>query len=144
MFKKILYPTDFSDVAAKALVYIKQLKEAGAQEVTILHVINQRIIDGLMRHAMLDKDILQWRKKAEEIAQDSLVEMSKELESLGLYGEDGCQNRFPLARNPRGGTKGVTVHPGYRIPWAVQPWRGVPGIGFRPGDPQKQRAGHGH
>jgi len=50
-------------VAAKALDYIKQLKEAGAQEVTILHVINQRIIDGLRRHAMLDKDILPWQKK---------------------------------------------------------------------------------
>ena len=63
MLKKILYPTDFSNVAAKALDYIKQLTEAGAQEVTILHVINQRIIDGLRRHAMLDKDILQWQKK---------------------------------------------------------------------------------
>ena len=27
MFKKILYPTDFSDVSKKALAFIKQLKE---------------------------------------------------------------------------------------------------------------------
>lgn len=29
MYKKILYPTDFSDVAGKAMDYIKKLKEAG-------------------------------------------------------------------------------------------------------------------
>lgn len=84
MFKKILYPTDFSDAAAKALNYIKQLKEAGSQEVVLLHVINQRIIDGLMRHAMLDEDIMRWRDKAVEIAEESLAEMSKELENVGF------------------------------------------------------------
>jgi nucleotide-binding universal stress UspA family protein len=42
MFKKILYPTDFSDVAHKALEYIKQLKQAGTEEVLILHVLDER------------------------------------------------------------------------------------------------------
>jgi len=84
MFRKILYPTDFSDVAAKALGYIKQLKDAGAQQVIILHVINQRIIDGLRRHAILDKDILLWQEKAKEIAEGSLAEMSKALENIGF------------------------------------------------------------
>jgi nucleotide-binding universal stress UspA family protein len=42
MFKKILYPTDFSDVSLKALDYIKQLKEGGTEEVLILHVIDSR------------------------------------------------------------------------------------------------------
>ena len=95
MFKKILYPTDFSDVAAKALDYIKQLKDAGAQEVIILHVINQRIIDGLRRHAMLDKDIQEWRKKAEEIAKDSLAEMSRDLEALGFTVKTVVKTGFP-------------------------------------------------
>lgn len=40
MFKKILFPTDFSDVSKKAVGYIKQLKGAGAQEVIVLHVID--------------------------------------------------------------------------------------------------------
>ena len=95
MFKKILYPTDFSDVAAKALDYIKQLKSAGGQEVTILHVINQRIIDGLKRHAMLDKDILQWQKKAEEVAKESLAEMSKDLENVGFTVKQVIKTGFP-------------------------------------------------
>ena len=41
MFDKILFPTDFSDVAAKALQYVKQLRAAGGREVVILHVIDQ-------------------------------------------------------------------------------------------------------
>ena len=45
MFKKILYPTDFSDVSKKALEYIKQLKEAGTEEVIVLHVLDERGID---------------------------------------------------------------------------------------------------
>ena len=42
MFKKILYPTDFSDVSKKAMDYIKQLKSGGAEEVIVLHVIDER------------------------------------------------------------------------------------------------------
>ena len=95
MFKKILYPTDFSDVAAKALEYIKQLKEAGAQEVIILHVLNQRIIDGLVRHAILDKDILDWQKKAKEIAKESLVEMSNALENVGFTVKPIIKTGYP-------------------------------------------------
>ena len=44
MFRKVLYPTDFSDVAGKAMDYMKQLKDAGTQEVVILHVIDARYI----------------------------------------------------------------------------------------------------
>ncbi len=42
MFKKILFPTDFSDVSRKAMMYVKQLKGAGAQEVIVLHVIDEK------------------------------------------------------------------------------------------------------
>ena len=42
MFRKILFPTDFSDVSQKAVKYIKQLKGAGAQEVIVLHVIDEK------------------------------------------------------------------------------------------------------
>ncbi len=40
LFKKILYPTDFSDLAEVAKDYVKKLKEANAKEVVILHVIH--------------------------------------------------------------------------------------------------------
>jgi nucleotide-binding universal stress UspA family protein len=42
MFRKVLYPTDFSDVAGKAVRYLKQLKDAGLEEVVVLHVIDVR------------------------------------------------------------------------------------------------------
>ena len=42
MFRKILYPTDFSDVSKKALDYIKQLRDGGSESVVVLHVIDQR------------------------------------------------------------------------------------------------------
>jgi nucleotide-binding universal stress UspA family protein len=42
MFKKILFPTDFSDASQKAVKYIKQLKGSGAQEVIVLHVIDDK------------------------------------------------------------------------------------------------------
>lgn len=45
MFDKILYPTDFSDVAIKALPYVEQLRYAGSSEVIILHVIDRRSLD---------------------------------------------------------------------------------------------------
>jgi nucleotide-binding universal stress UspA family protein len=51
MFKTILYPTDFSDVSKKALDYIRQLKEAGTEEVIVLHVLDERGIDAMARYA---------------------------------------------------------------------------------------------
>ncbi len=44
MFRKILYPTDFSDCATKALEYVKKLKDAGTEEVVVMHVIDVREI----------------------------------------------------------------------------------------------------
>jgi nucleotide-binding universal stress UspA family protein len=51
MFKKILYPTDFSDVSKKAIDYIKQLKEGGSETVIVLHVIDQRGMRAIERYA---------------------------------------------------------------------------------------------
>ena len=42
MFEKILYPTDFSDVAVKALAYVKQFKGSGTKDVVVLHVSDDR------------------------------------------------------------------------------------------------------
>ena len=44
MFKKILFPTDFSDPSNEALSYIKELKESGAEEIVVLHVIEDKEI----------------------------------------------------------------------------------------------------
>ena len=84
MYRSVLFPTDFSEIADKALNYIEQLKEAGSQEVVVLHVINQRIIDGLMRHGVLENQVEHWQRKAREVAEESLAEMRKRLELKGF------------------------------------------------------------
>ena len=40
LFRKVLYPTDFSELAEVAKDYVLKLKDANAQEVVILHVIH--------------------------------------------------------------------------------------------------------
>ncbi|HPC48426.1 MAG TPA: universal stress protein, partial [Deltaproteobacteria bacterium] len=67
MFEKILYPTDFSDVAAKVLPYVEGLHGAGAREVTILHVIDSRGLD------LLSYDPAEYRK-----AKDALGSLARE------------------------------------------------------------------
>jgi nucleotide-binding universal stress UspA family protein len=95
MFRTILYPTDFSEVADKALSYIEQLKEAGSQEVVVLHVINRRIIDGLARHGMLDTQITQWEKKAKEVAEEALAEIRSNLERRGFAVKSMIKTGYP-------------------------------------------------
>ena len=64
MFEKILYPTDFSQVARKSLSFIKQLKGAGTKEVIVLHVNDVRNINAW-----------DW-----QTATESLIKIKKELE----------------------------------------------------------------
>jgi nucleotide-binding universal stress UspA family protein len=68
MFKKILFPTDFSDVSQKALKYIKQLKGAGAQEVIVLHVIDEKELLVLSR--VPDQYLQVTAQMEKEIAKD--------------------------------------------------------------------------
>ncbi len=42
MFRKVLYPTDFSKCAEKAFGYLKKLKEAGTEEVVVMNVVDER------------------------------------------------------------------------------------------------------
>lgn len=51
MFKKILYPTDFSDVAKNALDFIKTLEDADKKEVIVLHVMDENIMYFSSRYA---------------------------------------------------------------------------------------------
>ena len=42
MFRKVLFPTDFSVVSRKALEYVKELKELGTEEIVLLNVIRNQ------------------------------------------------------------------------------------------------------
>ena len=82
MFKKILYPTDFSDVARKALDYVVCLKDAGAQEVVILHVIEKGNFDAIARYAT--KDILEIEKNLRERAMAEILPIEERLKKKGF------------------------------------------------------------
>ena len=81
MFTKILYPTDFSDVAQKALPYVEHLKYAGAQEIVLLHVIDTRNLE-----------LLVWEPQNFKVIEDDLRQQAlnkitftrKHLEKTGL------------------------------------------------------------
>jgi len=42
VFKKILYPTDFSECAENVIPYLKKFRDSGTKEIVILHVIDLR------------------------------------------------------------------------------------------------------
>ncbi|OPY14841.1 MAG: putative universal stress protein [Syntrophus sp. PtaU1.Bin005] len=74
MFQKILYPTDFSDTSKKALEYLLRLREAGAREVVIVHVVDTRSLHIPEVYSLLDlsrlgeKQEISAREEADRIA----------------------------------------------------------------------------
>ena len=84
MFKKILYPTDFSDVSKKALDYIKQLKETGTNQVVVLHVIDEREIEHIAHLAELNVSIEELEKRREEFAKEEMKAIEIELKKSGF------------------------------------------------------------
>jgi len=73
MFEKILYPTDFSGVSKKALDVVMQLKDAGAKEVIVLHVIDSRFFDAMAWYAT---------KNLADIEVDLVGVVKKEIDSI--------------------------------------------------------------
>ena len=75
MFRKILYPTDFSNGSKISINYLIQLKDAGTKEVVILHVVDTRNLHIPDIYAMMDlsllgeKQAISARKKAIKIAE---------------------------------------------------------------------------
>jgi len=82
MFEKILYPTDFSDVARKALDFVISLKDAGAEEVVILHVIDKGGFDAIARYAT--KDIVEIEKNLKKRAMDEIRPIEERLKTKGF------------------------------------------------------------
>lgn len=86
MFKRILHPTDFSNCADEALTVVKSLRFAGANEVILLHVQDDRV----MKH-----------RPAEQLAafekedQNRLEESCQRLSVLGLKARWLLRHRIP-------------------------------------------------
>ena len=95
MFKKILYPTDFSDVSRKAFEAIKVLKEAGLKEVTLLHVYDTRALERLSPYLDKTRSAELESRRTDEI-RESLKEMEKELTKLGLKVTSRIEKGIPI------------------------------------------------
>jgi nucleotide-binding universal stress UspA family protein len=95
MFEKILFPTDFSDVAKKALRFVKQLKEAGGNEVILVHVIDQSSLETLSAIRSVP-DYLTIEKDLEERASEELGFIENELKEIGYKVTARIEKGFPL------------------------------------------------
>ena len=94
MYEKILFPTDFSDVATKALKYVKQLKGAGAQEVILPHVIDEKEL------MVLSRAPAQYQQIVEELKKEVATEMAvivKEMTSEGFHVKPEVREGRPFA-----------------------------------------------
>ncbi len=96
MFKKILYPTDFSDVSLKVLDFLKQLKECGAEEVLVLHVINEQTIVTLRGYGEGTVDVEELERGLIEQATESVANVEVELKKIGYKVKKMVNIGFPL------------------------------------------------
>ena len=94
MFKKILFPTDFSDVSKSAMNYIKKLKEGGTETVVLLHVIDQRSMQAIDQLSGLNS--LDLEREIMVGAEKELEEMEKELEGSGFEVKTLLKTGFPV------------------------------------------------
>ena len=94
MFDKVLYPTDFSEVARKALAFTARLREAGAREVVVLHVIDSRNFDALPSH--MPTDFVQIQKAWEDKAAEELKAVAGELRGQGYEVKERLESGVPF------------------------------------------------
>ena len=94
MFKKILYPTDFSDVSKKPLNYLKQLMDAGAKEVIVLHVIDERKIEAIALYGTGGSYV--FIDKMREEAKTEISSIEKELKKCGFEVKVRIETGVPL------------------------------------------------
>ncbi len=95
MFEKILFPTDFSDVAKKALSFVKQLRTAGAEEVTVMHVLDQSSLDTLSAIRSVP-DYLTIEKDLEARASEEMKFIENELKEVGYKVTTRIEKGFPI------------------------------------------------
>ena len=94
MFKKILYPTDFSDVSKKAIDYIKQLKEGGSETVIVLHVIDERGMGAIERYASASS--VEIEQRIMDDAKQELKIIEDEFKKSGFKVKTTIQRGVPL------------------------------------------------
>ncbi|MFY9133524.1 MAG: universal stress protein [Candidatus Methanoculleus thermohydrogenotrophicum] len=89
MFKRILFPTDFSDPSMKVLDYIPALRGAGTKEVVLVHVIDRKDVALVASGGrgflgtVPDQETETQRRLREEI-QHKVIDIRRALEKQGV------------------------------------------------------------
>ena len=96
MFKKILYPTDFSDVSLKALDFLKKLRECGSEEVLILHIIPEQTIVTVRGYGEGTVNVDELERGLTEQATKSVAEVEAKLKKFGYNVKKMISIGFPL------------------------------------------------
>ena len=93
MFRKILYPTDFSDTSKKVIPYLKELKCAGTEEVVILHVIDPYLRIPALYAA---DEFLRALDKMAIMAKEAAGEVAEILNDVGIKASVRIEQGLPL------------------------------------------------
>jgi nucleotide-binding universal stress UspA family protein len=94
MYRKILYPTDFSDLSYKALEYVKQLRDVGTEEVVVLHVIDTRSFSIPEIYAV--KELSGLENKVEDEATEEAKKVANTLKDIGLRASVRIEKGIPF------------------------------------------------
>ncbi|MBN1194216.1 MAG: universal stress protein [Methanomicrobiaceae archaeon] len=89
LFDRILFATDFSGTSARALDYVRRLKDAGCTQVVLLHVIDEREVNVVLSQPSAfintegeyEAELLRFRRKN---AQSEMNDIRLSLEDAGL------------------------------------------------------------
>ncbi len=104
MFTKILYPTDFSDVAGKSLEYIIALRNCGAEKIVVLNVIHQRVLDTFetlhkavyFQDGRYQEDAEEAEMRLEEERAKKMVPIVTKLETAGYEVKTRIAKGYPV------------------------------------------------
>lgn len=88
-FRKILYPTDFSDCARRAFRYVKEMKTAGCKEAVLLHIQDERIFK---------PHLLERLDEFNRQDMERLTPLKKELESMGIKTKVRLEVGMPVTK----------------------------------------------
>lgn len=94
MFRKILYPTDFSEVAQEAIRYIDELRDGDRQGVFILHAIDSRVLDLLAYNPIISMEM---ERNLREEAQRSMDQLRAHFEESGFLVKTGIEVGIPAS-----------------------------------------------
>lgn len=82
MLKTILFPTDFSEVSFKVLDAFEKLRQAGAEKVMLLHVVDQRNFHFMEDYAYANTQEVE--KQSMDYAKAELEKMAQKIKEQGF------------------------------------------------------------